>query len=56
LGFWAVRKLILTEDGSIDTTVSHFVAWSIWISGAVMILQVLNLCRSLKYYVSGFIL
>uniref|UniRef100_A0A7C9CQH4 Uncharacterized protein n=2 Tax=Opuntia streptacantha TaxID=393608 RepID=A0A7C9CQH4_OPUST len=39
LGFWAVRKLILTEDGSIDTTVSHFVAWSIWILGAVMILQ-----------------
>lgn len=39
LGFWVVRKLILTEDGSIDIGVSNFVAWSIWIFGAVMILQ-----------------
>lgn len=39
LGFWAVRKLILTEDGSIDTTVSQCVAWSIRILGAVMVLQ-----------------
>lgn len=39
MGFWAVRKLILTEDGSIDTTVSQCVAWSIWILGAVMVLQ-----------------
>ncbi|XP_074308863.1 uncharacterized protein LOC141643559 isoform X2 [Silene latifolia] len=39
LGFWVVRKLILTEDGSIDATVSQFVAWSIRILGAVMILQ-----------------
>ncbi|KAJ8430285.1 hypothetical protein Cgig2_024717 [Carnegiea gigantea] len=39
LGFWAVRKLILTEDGLIDTTVSQCVAWSIRILGAVMVLQ-----------------
>ncbi|KAH9616052.1 hypothetical protein KSS87_005153, partial [Heliosperma pusillum] len=39
LGFWVVRKLILTEDGSIDATISQFVAWSIRIMGAVMILQ-----------------
>lgn len=39
LGFWVVRKLILADDGSIDEGVSNFVAWSIWIIGAVMILQ-----------------
>ncbi|KAA8531556.1 hypothetical protein F0562_006265 [Nyssa sinensis] len=39
LGFWVVRKLVLTEDGLIDIGVSHFVAWSIRIVAAVMILQ-----------------
>ncbi|KNA08685.1 hypothetical protein SOVF_160430 [Spinacia oleracea] len=39
LGFWVVHKLVLTEEGLIDTTVSQFVVWSIRILGAVMILQ-----------------
>ncbi|KAI7728789.1 hypothetical protein M8C21_015525, partial [Ambrosia artemisiifolia] len=39
LGFWAVRKLVLTEDGSIDTGVAQFVAWSIRIVASCMILQ-----------------
>ncbi|XP_021717957.1 uncharacterized protein LOC110685745 [Chenopodium quinoa] len=39
LGFWVIRKLVLTEEGLIDTNVSQFVAWSIRILGAVMILQ-----------------
>ncbi|KVH93454.1 Transmembrane protein 194 [Cynara cardunculus var. scolymus] len=39
LGFWAVRKLVLTEDGSIDTGVAQFVAWSFRIVAASMILQ-----------------
>ncbi|KAF3439071.1 hypothetical protein FNV43_RR17346 [Rhamnella rubrinervis] len=39
LGFWVVRKLVLTEDGSIDVSTSLFVAWSIRIVAAVMILQ-----------------
>ncbi|CAO2828166.1 unnamed protein product [Amaranthus hypochondriacus] len=39
LGFWVVRKLILTEEGAIDTSISIFVAWSIRLLGAVMILQ-----------------
>lgn len=39
LGFWAVRKLILTEDGLIDVGVSSFVAWSIRVIAAIMILQ-----------------
>lgn len=40
LGFWVVRKLVLTEGGLIDVAVSHFVAWSVRIFSAVMILQV----------------
>ncbi|XP_030492502.2 uncharacterized protein LOC115708659 isoform X1 [Cannabis sativa] len=39
LGFWAVRKCILTKDGSIDLSTSHFVEWFIRILSAVLILQ-----------------
>ncbi|KAL3526896.1 hypothetical protein ACH5RR_011552 [Cinchona calisaya] len=39
LGFWVVRKLVLTEDGSIDIGVSYFVACSIRVFATVMILQ-----------------
>ncbi|KAL0377920.1 UNVERIFIED_CONTAM: hypothetical protein Sradi_3097500 [Sesamum radiatum] len=39
LGFWVVRKLVLTEDGCIDIGVSHFITWSIRIVASVMILQ-----------------
>ncbi|XP_010444620.1 PREDICTED: uncharacterized protein LOC104727260 [Camelina sativa] len=38
-GFWTVRKLVLTEDGSIDVSTSLFVSWSIRIMAAVLILQ-----------------
>ena len=40
MGFWVVRKLVLREDGSVDISTAHFVAWSIRILGALMILQV----------------
>ncbi|GMY11923.1 nuclear envelope integral membrane protein 1 isoform X3 [Fagus crenata] len=39
MGFWIVRKLVLTEDGSIDISTSLFVAWSIRSLAAIMILQ-----------------
>nr|GMC64064.1 Nuclear envelope integral membrane protein [Ipomoea batatas] len=39
LGFWVVRKLVLTDDGSIDIGVSHFIAWAIRIVASTMILQ-----------------
>ncbi|MCL7030881.1 hypothetical protein MKW94_021347, partial [Papaver nudicaule] len=39
LGFWVVRKLVLTEEGSIDSSVAVFVAWSIRIISAVLIIQ-----------------
>ncbi|KAJ8769331.1 hypothetical protein K2173_002535 [Erythroxylum novogranatense] len=39
MGFWAVRKLVLKEDGSVDISTANFVAWSIRCFAAVMILQ-----------------
>lgn len=49
-GFWTVRKLVLTEDGSIDMSTSVFVSWSIRIIAAVLILQVI-FTVSIKLYV-----
>lgn len=39
LGFWGVRKFVLTEDGSVDNSVAQFIGWSIRIFAAAMILQ-----------------
>ncbi|CAN6450072.1 unnamed protein product [Victoria cruziana] len=39
LGFWGVRKFVLSEDGAVDASVSLFVRWAIRIFGAVMITQ-----------------
>ncbi|GMN34317.1 hypothetical protein TIFTF001_004615 [Ficus carica] len=39
MGFWVVRKIVLTEDGSIDISTSLLVAWSIRTVAALMILQ-----------------
>ncbi|XP_057784430.1 uncharacterized protein LOC131001838 isoform X2 [Salvia miltiorrhiza] len=39
LGFWVVRKLVITEDGSVDDGVSLFATWSIRIIASVLILQ-----------------
>ncbi|XP_078155185.1 transmembrane protein (DUF2215) [Carex rostrata] len=38
-GYWSVRKLVLTEEGSIDSSVAYFVEWSILIVSAITILQ-----------------
>jgi hypothetical protein len=40
MGFWAVRSFVLTEDGSVDISTSHFVAWSIRVLAVVLIIQV----------------
>ncbi|KAL8143213.1 hypothetical protein V2J09_016245 [Rumex salicifolius] len=39
LGFWAVRKLVLAEDGTIDASVCQFVEWAIRVVAAFMVLQ-----------------
>lgn len=41
LGSVVIKELVLTEDGSIDTSTSLFVSWSTWILAAVLILKVL---------------
>lgn len=40
-GYWGVRKLVLTEEGLVDTGVAYFVEWATMIFSGVMILQVL---------------
>ncbi|XP_038906035.1 uncharacterized protein LOC120091936 [Benincasa hispida] len=39
LGFWVVHKFVLDKDGSIDTSTSLFVTWSIRIVATLLILQ-----------------
>ncbi|CAK9273477.1 unnamed protein product [Sphagnum jensenii] len=39
LGFWGVRKLVLSEDGRVDAGTVTFVKWAIRIVGCVMLLQ-----------------
>ncbi|MQL91160.1 hypothetical protein Taro_023764 [Colocasia esculenta] len=39
LGFWAVRKLVLDEEGVVDQSVAYAVEWSMLIFSGVMILQ-----------------
>ncbi|BAT86324.1 hypothetical protein VIGAN_04396300 [Vigna angularis var. angularis] len=39
LWFWVVHKLVLTEDGSVDTSTAQFVEWAIRILPVIMILQ-----------------
>ncbi|MCO5546698.1 hypothetical protein L7F22_000134 [Adiantum nelumboides] len=39
LGYWGVRKMVLSEDGTVDSGTAQFVKWAIRIVGSVMILQ-----------------
>ncbi|KAL4186232.1 hypothetical protein AMTRI_Chr09g13130 [Amborella trichopoda] len=39
LGYWGVRKFVLSEDGSVDIGVAQFVKWAMRIIGTVCILQ-----------------
>ncbi|KAG0458502.1 hypothetical protein HPP92_023659 [Vanilla planifolia] len=38
-GYWGVRKLVLADDGQVDTDVAYFVDWAILILSGIMILQ-----------------
>ncbi|KAL0925979.1 hypothetical protein M5K25_004359 [Dendrobium thyrsiflorum] len=38
-GYWGVRKLVLTEEGLVDTDVAYFVKWAALIFAGIMILQ-----------------
>ncbi|KAL6129911.1 hypothetical protein ACLB2K_068293 [Fragaria x ananassa] len=39
LGFWTVRKMVLKEDGSIDSSTSLFVLWTIRFVAPLMLSQ-----------------
>ncbi|XP_065873123.1 uncharacterized protein [Euphorbia lathyris] len=39
MGFWAVKQLVLTPDGLVDSSTSYFVTWSIRILAVFLILQ-----------------
>jgi hypothetical protein len=41
LGYWIVRKFVISEDGSVDVGIAHFVKWAMRIIGTTFILQVL---------------
>ncbi|RWW84443.1 hypothetical protein BHE74_00006948 [Ensete ventricosum] len=40
LGYWIVRKFVLSEDGTVDAGIAQFVKWAIRFTGVVFILQV----------------
>ena len=40
LGYWGVRKMVLSEDGTIDVGTAQFVKWAIRIVASIMVLQV----------------
>ncbi|KAJ8491078.1 hypothetical protein OPV22_012799 [Ensete ventricosum] len=39
LGYWIVRKFVLSEDGTVDAGIAQFVKWAIRFTGVVFILQ-----------------
>ncbi|KAJ7971948.1 Nuclear envelope integral membrane protein [Quillaja saponaria] len=39
LGYWIVRKFVITKDGTVDAGIAQFVKWAIRIIGATSILQ-----------------
>lgn len=42
LGYWIVRKFVISKDGSVDVGVAQFVKWAMRIVATTFILQVLN--------------
>ncbi|KAF3442811.1 hypothetical protein FNV43_RR16729 [Rhamnella rubrinervis] len=39
LGYWIVRKFVISKDGSVDASVAQFVKWAMRITGTTSILQ-----------------
>lgn len=40
LGYWIVRKFVVSKDGRVDVGIAQFVKWSMSIFGTAAILQV----------------
>lgn len=47
LGYWIVRKFVISKDGNVDVGVAQFVKWAMRIIGATSIFQVCNASMSL---------
>ncbi|XP_030517609.2 uncharacterized protein LOC115731119 [Rhodamnia argentea] len=39
LGYWIVRKFVISEDGSVDDSVAQFVKWAMRVVAAILIFQ-----------------
>ncbi|KAI9120488.1 hypothetical protein K1719_007521 [Acacia pycnantha] len=39
LGYWIVRRFVISKDGSVDSSVAQFVKWAMRILGATFVLQ-----------------
>lgn len=48
LGYWIVRKFVLSDDGSVDAGIDQFVKWAMRLIAVIFVLQVWyplnNLC------------
>ena len=42
LGYWIVRKFVISQDGGVDVGIAQFVKWAMRIIGTTSILQVLQ--------------
>lgn len=43
LGYWIVRKFVISEDGSVYVGIAQFVKWAMRVLAATLILQVCQL-------------
>ena len=43
LGYWIVRKYVISEDGSIDAGIANFVKWAMRVLAVVSVLQVCSI-------------
>lgn len=42
LGYWIVRKFVISEDGSVDVGVAQFVKWAMRVIAVTFIFQVMS--------------
>lgn len=54
LGYWIVRKFVISEDGSVDVGIAQFVKWAMRFLAATCIFQVLFCICPILFYSSIF--
>ncbi|OMO70366.1 hypothetical protein COLO4_28629 [Corchorus olitorius] len=53
LGYWIVRKYVISKDGSVDVHVAHFVKWAMNIIASTFIFQELKNSK-LDFWLAGY--